>query len=83
MSDIRNSEIRYRRLFESAQDGILILDGESGEITDANPYIIDSLGYSLDELKGRQLWEIGAFVDVKDSKKAFEELKREKIYPLQ
>ncbi|MHB1049725.1 MAG: PAS domain-containing sensor histidine kinase [Bacteroidota bacterium] len=76
MSSVRNSEVRYRRLFETAQDGILILDGESGAITDANPYIIASLGYSLEELKGKRLWEIGAFVDVKEAKEAFEELQR-------
>ncbi|MFA6457724.1 MAG: PAS domain-containing protein, partial [Bacteroidota bacterium] len=76
MSDVRDSEERYRRLFESAQDGIFILNGETGAITDANPYIIDSLGYSLKELKGKQLWEIGAFADVKESKAAFEELQQ-------
>ena len=40
------SEIRYRRLFESAKDGILILDAETGMIIDVNPFLIDLLGYA-------------------------------------
>lgn len=76
MSEVRDSEIRYRRLFEAAKDGILILDADSGAITDANPYIREILGYSPKDLIGKRLWEIGAFFDVVASKAAFEELKR-------
>src|SRR3984893_15690973 len=57
------SEIRYRRLFETAQDAILILDAETGTIFDANPFLVELLGYSLDELMGKELWEIGLFQD--------------------
>ena len=76
MSDIRESEIHYRRLFETARDGILILDAESGAITDANPFIREILGYSPEDLIGKRLWEIGALFDISASKSAFEELKR-------
>jgi PAS domain S-box-containing protein len=76
MISLRDSEIRYRRLFEAARDGILILDADSGAITDANPYITEILGYSQQDLIGKRLWEIGAFFDVVASKAAFEELKR-------
>jgi PAS domain S-box-containing protein len=69
------SELRYRRLFESAQDGILILDAETGKILDANPYIMNILGYSHEDLIGKELWEIGFFQDVNEAKKTFEELK--------
>ena len=61
---LRASELRYRRLFETAKDGILILDAKTGKITDANPFLVDLLGYSLDELIGAQLWEIGPFRDI-------------------
>jgi PAS domain S-box-containing protein len=71
------SEARYRRLFETAQDAILILDGDSGKIIDANPFVIDLLGYSLDQLMGKELWEIGLFRDIAESKAAFERLKRD------
>ena len=70
------SELRYRRLFESAKDGILILDAESGQIVDVNPYLIEMLGFSKEELAGKELWEIGPFKDIVASKLAFAELQR-------
>lgn len=69
------SELRYRRLFESAQDGILILDYQSGVITDANPYIINLLGYNKEELIGKELWEIGPMIDKTAALEAFTVLK--------
>lgn len=60
---LKDSEIRYRRLFETAKDGILILDTESGRITDANPFMSDLLGYSHEHFLGKELWEIGLFSD--------------------
>lgn len=71
---LQASETRYRRLFESAKDGILILDAGSGTIVDANPFIKDLLGYPSDELVGKELWEIGTFKDIADSKESFLEL---------
>lgn len=70
------SEVRYRRLFETAQDGILILNAETGRIADVNPSLIDMLGYSKNELMEKRLWEIGAFVDVRKSREAYKELQR-------
>lgn len=70
------SEIRYRRLFESAKDGILILDADTGRITDANPYLQDLLGFSRAELLGKMLWEIGPFKDIAASRSAFRKLQR-------
>jgi PAS domain S-box-containing protein len=71
---LRTSEIRYRRLFESARDGILILDAASLRITDVNPFMMELLGYSRDEFLGRELWEIGLFSDKAASQQAFREL---------
>jgi diguanylate cyclase (GGDEF)-like protein/PAS domain S-box-containing protein len=70
------SEIRYRRLFESAQDGILILDAKTGMIEDVNPYLINMLGYSRQEFIQKKLWEVGAFKDVKANKRAFQALQK-------
>jgi PAS domain S-box-containing protein len=71
---LRTSEIRYRRLFESAQDGILILDAATLKITDVNPFMSELLGYSRDEFLGKELWEIGLFSDKGASQRAFREL---------
>jgi two-component system, cell cycle sensor histidine kinase and response regulator CckA len=68
------SEARYRRLFEAAQDGILILDAMTGEITDVNPYLISLLDYTREDFLGKKLWEIGPFRDIQASKDAFREL---------
>ena len=71
---LRTSEIRYRRLFEAAQDGILILDALTLTITDVNPFMTKLLGYSRDEFLGKALWEIGLFSDMEACKTAFREL---------
>jgi PAS domain S-box-containing protein len=76
VEEVQCSELRYRRLFESARDGILILDADSGQIVDVNPYLIEMLGFSKEELEGKELWEIGAFKDIVASKLAFDELRQ-------
>ena len=58
---LKDSELRYRRLFEAAQDGILILDARTGMIKDVNPYLIVMMGYSREEFVKRKLWEVGTF----------------------
>jgi two-component system, cell cycle sensor histidine kinase and response regulator CckA len=74
--DLEASEIRYRRLFESAKDGILILDADTGKVVDINPFMIELLGYSREIFFGRTLWEIGLFKDVVASKEAFNKLQK-------
>jgi PAS domain S-box-containing protein len=71
---LRVSEIRYRRLFEAARDGILILDPGTRKITDANPFMSEFLGYPHEELLGKELWEIGLLKDEEASLAAFREL---------
>ncbi len=70
------SEVRYRRLFETAKDGILILDAETGVIVDANPFLIDILGSSYDILVGKKVWELGFFKDIFANQAKFAELQR-------
>ena len=71
---LRNSEIRFRRLFETAKDGILILESNTGKITEANPFISELLGFRTDELLGKELWQIGLFQDIESSRAAFRQL---------
>lgn len=67
----RRSEIRYRRLFEAAKDGILLVSPATGTIQDSNPFITDLLGYSKAELLGKELWQIGILKDEHASREAF------------
>jgi len=76
---LRVSEMRYRRLFETAQDGILLLNAETAQIEDVNPFLMDMLGYSHDEFLGKKIWEIGAFKDTALSKEAFVELQTKRF----
>ncbi|MGZ5171699.1 MAG: PAS domain-containing sensor histidine kinase [Burkholderiales bacterium] len=71
---IATSELRYRRLFEAARDGIFLVDPDTRKITDANPFMVELLGYGRDELIGKELWEIGLLRDEEDSRAAFEKL---------
>jgi diguanylate cyclase (GGDEF)-like protein/PAS domain S-box-containing protein len=71
---LRGSEKRYRRLFEAAKDGILILDAGTGTVTDVNPYLTELLGYTHSEIVGKALWEIGPFRDTAASKANFRQL---------
>jgi diguanylate cyclase (GGDEF)-like protein/PAS domain S-box-containing protein len=73
---LRASETRYRRIFESAIDGILILDAQSGQITDVNPFLTGMLGLSREELLGRRLWEIGLFRSLDSSRSTLNDLGR-------
>jgi PAS domain S-box-containing protein len=71
---LKASEERYRRLFETAKDGVLILDVTSGAIEDVNPFLCDLLEYEPTDFLGRQLWEIGIFSDEAENAQAFQEL---------
>jgi diguanylate cyclase (GGDEF)-like protein/PAS domain S-box-containing protein len=68
------SEIRYRRLFESAKDGILILDCDTGIIVDVNPFLIELLGYSREQFIEKAVWELGPFKDIIPNRNKFLEL---------
>jgi len=71
---LKSSELRYRRLFEAAQDGVLILDSVSRKITDANPFMTELLGYAREEFLGKELWQLGFWKDEQTSHAAFREL---------
>ena len=70
------SELRYRRLFETAKDGILILDAETGMIVDVNPFLVTLLGYSHETFLGKKIWELGFFNDIVANQENFTELQQ-------
>jgi PAS domain S-box-containing protein len=74
LEKVQSAEIRSHRIFESSKEGILILDAITGQITDANPFLIELLGFNYDDLVGKELWEIGVFKNIAASKEAFIEL---------
>lgn len=75
---LQDSETRYRRLFESAQDGILILNSDTGRIVDVNPFLVDMLGYSKEQFIEKAIWDIGFLKDIISNKENFLELQNRK-----
>ncbi|MEI6682565.1 MAG: chemotaxis protein CheB [Bacteroidota bacterium] len=73
------SETRYRSIFESAKDGILILDEATGKIVDVNPFLITLLGYSKEQFLEKAIWEIGFLRDIVANKDVFSELQQKEI----
>ena len=73
---IRASEISYRRLFEAVKDGIMILEADTGRISDVNPFLAEMLGFSHGELVGTPIWELGPFRDIVSNKARFEQLQQ-------
>jgi PAS domain S-box-containing protein len=73
---IQDSEVSYRRLFEAAKDGILILDINTGRINDVNPFLVELLGFSRDEMLGRTVGELSPFKDIEDNQAMLERLQR-------
>ncbi|HYB55403.1 MAG TPA: EAL domain-containing protein [Alphaproteobacteria bacterium] len=69
-----SSELHYRRLFEAAPDGILVLEATSGRILEANPFLAELLGHAGDWFPGKYLWDIGIFGEPEQARRAFEEL---------
>ena len=74
-----NRETHYRHLFDSAKDGILMLDAETGKITDVNPFLIALLGYSKKQFLEKTIWEIGFLKDLVANKEKFSELQKKRI----
>ena len=70
------SELRYRRLFETAKDGILILDADTGRIDDVNPFLMDLLGFSRSEIVGKTVGELSPFKDIESNQAMLERLQQ-------
>src|SRR6202051_2838810 len=74
---IRASELTYRRLFEAAKDGILILDSETGRISDVNPFLVELLGFSHGEMVGKTVGELSPFKNIESNQAMLERLQKE------
>src|SRR5919108_1251201 len=71
---LKASEIRYRRLFETAPYGILVLDAETGIVIDVNPAICKLLDIEPGDVLERPLWNVTAFKNAATTKSHFREL---------
>jgi PAS domain S-box-containing protein len=71
------SELRYRRLFEASKDGILILDADMGRINDVNPFLMDLLGFSRDEMMGKTVGDLSPFKDLESNQIMLERLQKD------
>ena len=67
-------ETRYRQLFEAAKDSILVVDAASGRIIDVNPYTLEWLGYTRNELLGRQVWTLEMFSKTKEAEFMYQQV---------
>ncbi len=74
---LRVSELGYRRLFEAAKDGILILNVETGRITDVNPFLFSLLGFARDEMIGQTIGELSPFKDIESNQVMLERLQHD------
>ncbi len=74
---LRASELSYRRLFEAARDGILILDVDTGRIDDVNPFLVELLGFSREEMIGHTVGELSPFKDIESNQIMLERLQRD------
>ena len=74
---LRTSELSYRRLFEAAKDGILILDVDTGRINDVNPFLVNLLGFSKSEMVGKTVGELSPFKDIESNKVMLERLQKD------
>jgi PAS domain S-box-containing protein len=73
---LRASELRYRRIFEAAKDGILILDGATGRISDVNPFLVELLGLCHDDMVGKTVGELTPFKNIESNLAMLERLKQ-------
>ncbi len=74
---IRASELKYRKLFETAQDGILILDAHTGRINEVNPFLLKLLGFTHEEVVGRFIWELSPFGDIVSNQEKLMQLQKD------
>jgi two-component system cell cycle sensor histidine kinase/response regulator CckA len=78
-AELRASEGRYRRLFETSRDGIVILNADTGVVVDANPFLLERLGLVRENLVGKKLWEIAGFRSIVADREAFAEIRRNEV----
>lgn len=70
------TELRYRRLFETTRIGILILHCQTRVITDANPFILHLAGRTRKDIIGKTITAAGLFDSRMTGKRIFEDIEK-------
>ena len=73
---LKESEERYRQIFETCAEGILIVDIQSKRLTYANPAMRIMLGYTLKGLQRKCVTDIHPKEALKEVKNNFEKIAR-------
>jgi len=72
---IRESEKKYRQLIEDSLEGVCVID-ENANTTLANPSMAKILGYEVDEMIGRNLFDFISQEDIEITKNTLERRKK-------
>ncbi len=72
--ELMASETKYRRLFETSKEGLLLLDAATGITIDVNAFVVELLGYSEEEILNKKLWEMDFVKSIPESQEAFKEV---------
>jgi PAS domain S-box-containing protein len=80
---LKISEIRNRQTFETIQNGILVLEADTGEIIDVNHFLMELLNSSRMEFLGKPIWEVDVFNEILPNKNAFKRFQEKKYIQLE
>jgi len=72
---LRQSEGKYHTIFSESRDGIVLVDAETGAISDCNPEFERQTGRKIKQLKKMHIWEIRPSEKVEAAKRKFFEVK--------
>lgn len=78
-TELKASEERYRRAFETSRDGLLLVHKTEGSILNSNASVQELLGYSPEEFLKKKLWEIGVTKDCKDFQETMSRLEKDGV----
>jgi PAS domain S-box-containing protein len=76
---LRQSEERYRTVFQTSQDAITISGLEDGRFVDVNQASLSLFGYEREEVIGRSSFELQIWPDPQDRLRFVEVLRRESV----
>ena len=78
-TELKESEERYRRAFETSRDGLLLVHKTKADILNSNDSARGLLGYSGNEFLKKKLWDIGMVKSYKDFKETVARLEKDGV----